>query len=52
MTASQSRQWGITPPLSSALPTPAELSENDALIAELKLQNNFEPPSETEKRFV
>ncbi|EFE43707.1 hypothetical protein TRV_01516 [Trichophyton verrucosum HKI 0517] len=52
MAASQSRQWGITPPLSSALPTPSELAENDALIAELKLQNNFEPPSETEKRFV
>ncbi|EGE08939.1 Poly(A) polymerase PAPalpha [Trichophyton equinum CBS 127.97] len=50
MAASQSRQWGITPPLSSALPTPSELAENDALIAELKLQNNFEPPSETEKR--
>ena len=38
--------------MSSALPTPSELAENDALIAELKLQNNFEPPSETEKRFV
>ena len=32
------------------LPTPEELAANDDLIAELKAQNNFELPSETERR--
>ncbi|WEW54776.1 polynucleotide adenylyltransferase [Emydomyces testavorans] len=44
------KQWGVTPPISTVLPTPAELAENDNLIAELKQQNNFEAPSETERR--
>lgn len=52
MAAPPQKQWGTTPPISSALPTPAELAENDNLIAELKLQNNFEAPSETERRYV
>lgn len=50
MAAPLQKQWGTTPPISNALPTPTELSENDNLIAELKLQNNFEAPSETERR--
>ncbi|OJJ50062.1 hypothetical protein ASPZODRAFT_89864 [Penicilliopsis zonata CBS 506.65] len=44
------RQWGVTPPISTALPTAEELSANDDLIAELKSQNNFESPAETERR--
>ncbi|KAL2818364.1 Poly(A) polymerase central domain-containing protein [Aspergillus granulosus] len=44
------RQWGVTPPISTTLPTTEELSANDDLIAELKLQNNFESPAETERR--
>ena len=48
----QTRQWGVTPPISTALPTPAELSENDNLITELKQQNNFEAPTETERRYL
>lgn len=48
----QTRQWGVTPPISNALPTPPEVSANDELIAELKQQNNFESPQETEKRYV
>jgi poly(A) polymerase len=44
------RQWGVTPPISMTLPTSEELSANDDLIAELKLQNNFESPAETERR--
>ena len=52
MAAPPQKQWGTTPPISNALPTPAELAENDNLIAELKLQNNFEAPSETERRYV
>ncbi|KJK62861.1 PAP1 like protein [Aspergillus parasiticus SU-1] len=44
------RQWGVTPPISTVLPTPDELAANDDLISELKLQNNFESPAETEHR--
>jgi hypothetical protein len=44
------RQWGVTPPISTTLPTAEELAANDDLIAELKLQNNFESPAETERR--
>ncbi|KAK2747766.1 polynucleotide adenylyltransferase [Myotisia sp. PD_48] len=50
MATPQPRQWGVTPSISLLLPTPSELAENDALIAELKHQNNFEAPSETERR--
>lgn len=46
------RQWGVTPPISMALPTKDEVAANDDLIAELKAQNNFEAPSETERRCV
>ncbi|GAB1217830.1 hypothetical protein ATERTT37_007073 [Aspergillus terreus] len=42
--------WGVTPPISTVLPTPDELAANDDLIAELKRQNNFESPAETEQR--
>ncbi|RAH73098.1 polynucleotide adenylyltransferase [Aspergillus aculeatinus CBS 121060] len=50
MTAPPARQWGVTPPISTALPTPDELTANDDLISELKAQNNFESPAETERR--
>jgi poly(A) polymerase Pap1 len=46
------RQWGVTPPISTVLPTKAEIEANDDLIAELKAQNNFEQPAETERRCV
>ncbi len=52
MAAPQARQWGVTPPISLSLPTDAELATNDALIAELKRQNNFEGTEETEKRYT
>lgn len=50
MAAPPVRQWGVTPPISVALPTPDEVSANDDLISELKAQNNFESPTETEQR--
>ena len=52
MAAPSTRQWGVTPPISGHLPTEAEITTNDALIAELKRQNNFESSEETEKRYV
>jgi poly(A) polymerase len=51
MASQQVRQWGVTPPISTVLPTPEELNANDDLIAELKAQNNFESPLETERKY-
>lgn len=51
MAAAQTRHKGVTPPISMTLPTPAELAANDALIAELKNQHNFESSEETERRY-
>ena len=42
---------GVTPPISQSMPTAAELAANDALIEELKSENNFESPAETERRY-
>ncbi|KAI2626707.1 Poly(A) polymerase [Hypoxylon sp. NC1633] len=42
--------WGITPPISSALPTPAETKSTHLLLEELRLQNTFESSAETKKR--
>ncbi|KAI9887495.1 MAG: polynucleotide adenylyltransferase [Watsoniomyces obsoletus] len=52
MTADGTKQWGVTPPISTALPTQAELAINDALVEELKKQNNFETPEDTQRRTV
>lgn len=50
MAAQQARQWGVTPPISTALPTDKDLAANDALIAELKRENNFETAEGIQKR--
>ncbi|KAG8528882.1 uncharacterized protein KY384_006571 [Bacidia gigantensis] len=52
MAAAPEKRYGTTPPISTAMPVPAELAANDALISELKKQNNFETPEETESRKV
>ena len=52
MAAPPAKQWGTTPAISQSFPTESELASNDALIAELKKQNNFEGVEETEKRSV
>ncbi|PHH73921.1 hypothetical protein CDD82_5194 [Ophiocordyceps australis] len=41
---------GVTPPLSSALPTEGEKRASEALIEELRRQKTFENPSDTQKR--
>ena len=41
---------GITPPLSVALPTESENQASNALIEELKKQNNYESAVETQRR--
>ena len=52
MATPYAKALGVTPPLSTAPPTPAEFTANDDLITELKRQNNYESPEETAKRFV
>ena len=52
MAMAQTKKYGVTPPVSQSFPTEAELTANDALIAELKNQNNFEGLEETERRYV
>ncbi|KAF6804646.1 poly polymerase [Colletotrichum sojae] len=50
--ASEERAYGVTPPISTALPTEAENQTTQALIEELRKQNTFESPAETAKRQV
>ncbi|CAL3965101.1 unnamed protein product [Diplocarpon coronariae] len=50
MATPHAKALGVTPPLSTSPPTPAEISANDDLISELKRQNNYESPEETAKR--
>lgn len=52
MAAAAPRQLGITPPLSTALPTDAEKQATDALIEEMTKENLFESRADTEKRYV
>ncbi|KAK8136660.1 polynucleotide adenylyltransferase [Apiospora sp. TS-2023a] len=47
---SSERSWGITPPVSTALPTPAETQASNALLEELKRQGTFESAEETSTR--
>ncbi|KAF6843672.1 hypothetical protein CMUS01_01864 [Colletotrichum musicola] len=49
---SEERAYGVTPPISTALPTEAENQTTQALIEELRKQNTFESPAETAKRQV
>ncbi|KAF2461867.1 poly(A) polymerase Pap [Lineolata rhizophorae] len=44
------QQWGETPPISTAPQTAKDQELDDALIAELKAQDNFESPEGTAKR--
>ncbi|TDZ20897.1 Poly(A) polymerase pla1 [Colletotrichum orbiculare MAFF 240422] len=48
--AGEERAYGVTPPISTALPTEGENQMTQALIEELRKQNTFESPAETAKR--
>lgn len=48
--AAPGRQWGTTAPLSENLPQPEELEASNALVEELKRENNFESTEDTAKR--
>ncbi|RPB29257.1 Poly(A) polymerase [Terfezia boudieri ATCC MYA-4762] len=46
------KQWGVTPPISIVGPTDTENAVNQALVEELKRQNSFESPEESQKRIA
>ncbi|CAJ2506836.1 Uu.00g080220.m01.CDS01 [Anthostomella pinea] len=48
--ANADKTWGITPPISTVLPTPAESYSTNLLLEELRRQNTFESASESKKR--
>lgn len=48
--AAPDKTWGITPPISTQLPTPAENQASNALQEELKRQGTYETKAETDKR--
>ncbi|KAI0178231.1 Poly(A) polymerase central domain-containing protein [Pestalotiopsis sp. NC0098] len=48
--ASSERLFGVTPPIKTDLPTPAETKSTEALLEELKRQGTFESSEETGKR--
>ncbi|KAH7354069.1 Poly(A) polymerase pla1 [Plectosphaerella cucumerina] len=50
MAGPEKQPLGVTPPISTALPSDAELIANEAMLEELKRQNTFESPAETAKR--
>ena len=52
MAAPGAKPLGVTAPLSLALPTEAENQASNALIEELKRQNNYESTADTNKRCV
>ncbi|KAH6644688.1 Poly(A) polymeras-like protein [Boeremia exigua] len=50
MAETQPRQWGVTAPISTQQPSPADLKLNDELVEELKRQNVFESPEGSDTR--
>jgi hypothetical protein len=49
--AASGGQLGVTGPLSLALPSDADRRATEALVDELKRQNNYESATETNKRY-
>jgi len=50
MATPSTKQWGISRPISTALPEPLDNEKTADLIEELKRENNYEPHEETKKR--
>jgi poly(A) polymerase len=46
----QPRQFGVTPPISTAAPTAADLQLTEDLVASLRAEDQFEPEDEARKR--
>jgi len=52
MATTGAKPLGVTAPLSQTMPTEAELQASNALIEELKRQNNYESTAETNRRYA
>ena len=50
--AAATKQYGISPPISTALPEQTDIDKNAELIEELKRENNYETQEETKKRMA
>lgn len=50
--AAATKQYGVSPPISTALPEQNDISKNAELIEELKRENNYETQDETKKRMA
>ena len=50
--SAESRQWGLTPPMSLAHPSQEDIKQNQDLVQELKAENNYEGQAETQKRMA
>jgi poly(A) polymerase len=50
--AQHAKQWGTTPPISTAMPKPEDQKQNSEMVEELKRENNYEAQAETNKRMV
>lgn len=50
--ASSQKTWGVSPPISTALPEQNDIDKNAELIEELKRENNYETQEETKKRMA
>jgi poly(A) polymerase len=48
--ATSTKQWGVSPPMSVALPEKIDNDKTAELIEELKRENNYEGQEETKKR--
>lgn len=48
--ASASKQYGVSPPISTSLPEPTDIEKNAQLIEELKAEDNYETQDATKKR--
>ena len=48
--AASTKQWGVSPPMSVALPEKIDTEKTAELIEELKKENNYEGQEETKKR--
>jgi poly(A) polymerase len=50
MATPSNKPLGVTPPLSTALPTESEVLASNTLVEELKRQDNYESAADTQKR--
>lgn len=52
MATTSTKQYGVSPPISTALPEPLDNEKTADLVEELKRENNYEAHDETKKRIA